>query len=94
MTSDTIRIAAAELQDFAKNVFIKVGLPSEDAAQGRPLAEAYLPMLLDSAIGVLRRGRQIVFAGELRGQLKTDEPELKAAIDDLCGVAPKEEPER
>jgi len=32
MTSDTIRVAAAELQDFAKNVFIKVGLPSEDAA--------------------------------------------------------------
>jgi len=32
MASDTIRIPAGELEEFAKNVFIKVGLPSEDAA--------------------------------------------------------------
>ncbi len=32
MTADTRRVRAAELQDFAKNVFIKVGMPSEDAA--------------------------------------------------------------
>ena len=32
MAEDAIRIGAADLQDFAKNVFIKVGMPSEDAA--------------------------------------------------------------
>src|SRR5262249_14458725 len=32
MASDTVRIPAGELEEFAKNVFIKVGLPSEDAA--------------------------------------------------------------
>jgi LDH2 family malate/lactate/ureidoglycolate dehydrogenase len=32
MAEDPIRIGAADLQDFAKNVFIKVGMPSEDAA--------------------------------------------------------------
>lgn len=32
MAQDAIRIGSAELQDFAKNVFLKIGLPSEDAA--------------------------------------------------------------
>jgi hypothetical protein len=59
------------------------------------LADAYLPVLLNSAIGVVRRGRQIVHAGELMEQL-SDESDTKAVIDLLCARAPKEvrEPEQ